>query len=104
VAHSGPVCSQREGGAAEKNIILQKLPQGLCQEMPVSCDQCPGGREGNHSIKSPPTTFKERVPKNKAPSGSAVHGAGLVIPGQTLIKLLLVLALNSHRSRQKRMI
>lgn len=79
--------------------------------IPASCDRGPGSEAGDrHASQSapvpPPTAFKKRLAEEQRAGGLGdrliLARLVRVIPGQTLIKLLMVLALNPQSSRQKK--
>ena len=96
--------------AVSGNTVLWRLPQGICREYQPHVTGAQGARQATamppgSAPVPPPTAFKKRLAEQKAgglDDRPILARLVRVIPGQTLIKLLMVLALNPQSSRQKK--
>lgn len=97
--------------AVSGNTVLWRLAQGICREYQPPVTSAQGARQATampprSAPVPPPTAFKKRLAEEQRAGGldDRPIPARLVrvIPGQTLIKLLMVLALNPQSSRQKK--
>lgn len=97
--------------AVSGNTVLWRLPQGICREYQPHVTSAQGARQATamppgSAPVPPPTAFKKRLAEEQRAGGlddrPILARLVRVIPGQTLIKLLMVLALNPQSSRQKK--
>lgn len=102
---------RRQSRAVSGNTVLWRLPQEVCREYQPHVTSARGARQATamppgSAPAPPPTAFKKRLAEEQRVGGldDRLILAWLVrvIPGQTLIKLLMVLALNPQSSRQKK--